>query len=113
MSYWKQVWEQLFPSTHSVAATVAWFRTFRQSLFGSGAVVALMNIVVQPSQFSQVNWEMVGLSVLGAVIASVIAATNAWNDVLVHGPAKAYTDNVTETAADPAPSVPLFTVEGK
>lgn len=104
MTFWKQVWGQLFPSEYGVAATVAWFRTFRQSLFGSSAVVAALNIIVQPATFSEVNWGMVGFSILGALIASIIAATNAWNDVLVHGPSKAYTDSSGETK-----TVPLFT----
>lgn len=100
MNHWRKVWEQLFPSTHRVAADVAFFRTFKQTFFGSGAVAALVNIVVQPAEFTSVDWQFVGFSILGAVIASVIAATNAWNDVLVNGPSKAYTETPTTASGN-------------
>lgn len=100
MKHWKQVWEQIYPSKHRVAADVAFVRTFKQTFFGSGAVAAFVNIVVQPAEFSSVDWRFVSLSIAGALIASVIAAGNAWNDVLVNGPSRAYTEDPAPVTSD-------------
>lgn len=113
--HWQQVIEQIWPSTWRVAADVAFIRTFRQSFFGSTAVAALVNVVVQPRNFATVDWEFVGMSLLAALAVALLAAGNAWNDVMTNGPSTAYTSRPHQSAplaastSTAAQSVKLFT----
>lgn len=98
--YWAQVWEQLFPSANRVMATVAFFRTFGQTIRGSAAVGALLGAGVTVSDLATIDWTVLGFGASAIVLTALIAGADSGFNMLRNGLPESYTKAVVKSITD-------------
>lgn len=85
MNYITRVLAGLFPPENRVVAGVASARTFGQSLRSSIYTIAGGGAALTASDVIGLDWAVVGIGVIGAVVVATLAAADAWWDVAQHG----------------------------
>ena len=98
-----QVYDYLYPSKNRVVAAVAFVRTFKQTLTGAFTVGGTGLIAINAQDIANLDWTVVGWTVLAVILSAFLSAGVAFDDVSRNGLNSKYMD-----AANPvAPAVVL------
>lgn len=93
----KQVFEYLYPAKNRVVASVAFVRTFKQTLTGAFTVGGTGLIAINAGDIANLNWDVVMWTVIAVVLSGLLSAGVAFDDVSRNGLNSKYMD-----AANPA-----------
>ena len=94
----RQVFDYLYPSKNRVVAAVAFVRTFKQTLTGAFTVGGTGLIAINASDISNLDWNVVGWTVVAVLLSAFLSAGVAFDDVSRNGLNSKYMDAVTKPA---------------
>jgi hypothetical protein len=94
----KQVFDYLYPSKNRVVAAVAFVRTFKQTLTGAFTVGGTGLIAINASDISNLDWTVVGWTVVAVLLSAFLSAGVAFDDVSRNGLNSKYMDAATAPA---------------
>lgn len=87
-----QVYDYLYPAKNRVVAAVAFVRTFKQTLTGAFTVGGTGLVAINAQDIANLNWEVVGWTVLAIVLSAILSASVAFDDVSRNGLNSKYMD---------------------
>lgn len=81
----RNTFNTLFPKENRANATIAAWRTFKQTVKGAGIVGAGGGLILTGTDLATMDWKAWGLTAAAVTISAGLAALDAWTDVARNG----------------------------